>query len=114
MTKKVVFILSSLLVYLVLTACTTTAVFKSLDTDRKGDLQILKGRLIKPSGNGPFPAVVLLHGCAGIWEHDSEWMNRLQRGGMYPWRILLNVSEHFLTDTWQITDKPVVSSVYIK
>ncbi len=28
----------------------------------------LSAELIKPEGAGPFPAVVLLHGCGGLWK----------------------------------------------
>ncbi len=81
MTRKTTPTLFIVFVQVALIACASPAVFTSLDTDRKGEFQILNGRLIKPSGDGPFPAVVLLHGCAGILDRDSEWMNRLQRWG---------------------------------
>ena len=32
----------------------------------------LVGRLYAPEGKGPFPAVVLLHGCNGMWGSDGE------------------------------------------
>lgn len=32
----------------------------------------LAGRLYRPAGEGPFPAVVLLHGCSGLWARDGE------------------------------------------
>ena len=81
MTRKAIATLFIVFLQVTLIACASTAVFKSLDTDIKGELQILSGRLIKPSGDGPFPAVVLLHGCAGTWDLHSDWMNRLQRWG---------------------------------
>lgn len=33
----------------------------------------LAGRLFKPDGAGPFPAVVLQHSCAGVTEHLRGW-----------------------------------------
>ena len=42
---------------------------------------LLKGSLAKPSGDGPFPAVVLMHGCNGIWKWDEVWTNRLVAWG---------------------------------
>ncbi len=33
----------------------------------------ITGYLSKPDGNGPFPAVVLLHGCAGIGPNVGVW-----------------------------------------
>lgn len=39
---------------------------------------ILPAELSKPEGEGPFAAVVLLHGCGGIWKlRDSAWTERL-------------------------------------
>jgi dienelactone hydrolase len=42
----------------------------------------LTGRLKKPDGAGPFPAVVLLHGCEGILpDRDYRWAERLSGWG---------------------------------
>jgi len=44
----------------------------------------LAGILTKPEGDGPFPAVVLLHGCAGLDEtnsRDKAWVSRLVKLG---------------------------------
>jgi dienelactone hydrolase len=32
----------------------------------------LAGRLYRPAGNGPFPAIVMLHGCSGLWTKSGE------------------------------------------
>jgi dienelactone hydrolase len=32
----------------------------------------LAGRLYRPGGDGPFPAVVMLHGCSGMWARSGE------------------------------------------
>ncbi|MGF1609748.1 MAG: dienelactone hydrolase family protein [Kiloniellales bacterium] len=45
------------------------------------------GRLYRPDGEGPFPAVVLLHGSYGIWEWDDLWAERLRSWGY----VVLNV-----------------------
>src|SRR5690348_15201769 len=37
----------------------------------------ISATLYKPDGNGPFPAIIVLHGCAGPDSHTLEWANRL-------------------------------------
>ncbi len=32
----------------------------------------LAGRLYHPEGAGPFPAIVLMHGCSGLWRRDGK------------------------------------------
>lgn len=39
--------------------------------------QRLTGALSKPPGDGPFPAVVLMHGCAGVTVWNRRWTQRL-------------------------------------
>jgi dienelactone hydrolase len=49
--------------------------------DGSGPLN-LTGRLKKPEGNGPFPAIVLLHGCGGLSpKRDHRWAQRLAGWG---------------------------------
>lgn len=43
----------------------------------------VEGYLSKPDGDGPFPAVVYLHGCAGLSEHVRTNMARLMTGWGY-------------------------------
>jgi dienelactone hydrolase len=45
------------------------------------DQEIVRGRLTKPEGKGPFPAVILLHGCLGIDQHYNVWAKRLGSWG---------------------------------
>src|SRR5688572_33185335 len=33
----------------------------------------VKGRIYKPSGDGPFPAIILAHSCAGTNPHTDGW-----------------------------------------
>ena len=40
--------------------------FESNSKSEDGKPLILSGILTKPNGKGPFPAVVLLHGCGGL------------------------------------------------
>ncbi len=51
----------------------------------------ITGKLYKPSGSGPYPAVVMLHGCSGIFSYSDptkgvgslfkEWGERLVNAG---------------------------------
>ena len=54
--------------------------FKSSSKTKSGEQLELAGILTKPKGNGPFPAVVLLHGCTGLQysiKRSESWSNRL-------------------------------------
>jgi dienelactone hydrolase len=67
---------------LILAEAVEILTFKSTHTTPAGDPLMLAGKLTKPQGNGPFPAVVLLHGCAGIWEYrDDLWAKRFADWG---------------------------------
>src|SRR4030042_2038735 len=65
----------------ILVACATTTSV----TFQGPESLMLKGTLIKPEGDGPFPAVVLLHGCEGMGEAGSDsynrWASRLKSWG---------------------------------
>lgn len=53
-------------------------------TSKTGEAFTLKGILNKPQGNGPFPAVVILHGCSGIEgmkKYLDIWAQRLASWG---------------------------------
>ena len=41
----------------------------------------LRGLLVRPAGEGPFPAVVLLHGCDGIQPFQRRWGDDLAAWG---------------------------------
>lgn len=45
------------------------------------DQEILTARLTKPEGNGPFPAIILLHGSFGFDEHYDVWAERIASWG---------------------------------
>jgi dienelactone hydrolase len=59
-----------------------TVSFGSSEGNVRGSALTLTGRLNKPGGDGPFPAIVLLHGCAGIQANrDDRWAERLAGWG---------------------------------
>lgn len=41
----------------------------------------LPGEYFRPAGAGPFPAMVVLHGCAGVGPHSRNWARRLRAWG---------------------------------
>ena len=63
--------------------------FPSNDADIAGAPTVIAGRLYRPEGAGPFPAVVGLHGCAGMLTRDgasvsptyAAWAEHLQANG---------------------------------
>ncbi len=63
MAKKA-FVILILILFAGIVSCATTTT-KTV-TFKGSDAVKLKGILTKPDGKGPFPAVVLLHGCEGI------------------------------------------------
>jgi dienelactone hydrolase len=72
-----------LLLFLILSlvACTTPVQFKSAASSGQEPLT-LTGKLTKPKGHGPFPALVLLHACDGLREDVYLfWMKRLRNWG---------------------------------
>jgi dienelactone hydrolase len=46
-----------------------------------GDPVVLSGELSFPSGTGPFPAMVLAHGCNGIGVVETQWARMLREWG---------------------------------
>jgi dienelactone hydrolase len=63
-----------------------------LPTPRQVDIpsgnEILHAQLYKPEGNGPFPAVIALHGCGGLGGHSEailpryrDWAEQLLKDG---------------------------------
>lgn len=66
--------------------------FSSLDADLAGKATIITARLYRPQGDGPFPAVVGLHGCSGLIVRSgrmrdtvmptfADWAERLSAAG---------------------------------
>src|ERR1700729_786612 len=63
--------------------------FPSLDKSLTGGAPTeLRGLLVKPEGSGPFPAVVALHGCGGLFDkqgnlkaRESAWGQLLTSNG---------------------------------
>ena len=63
-----------------LVACSAIVSFDNAKLFEGDTAQTIRGLLAKPSGDGPFPAVVLLHGCGGLRSRSNvieDWTNFL-------------------------------------
>jgi len=64
--------------------------FKSTSKGIDGKPVKLAGILTKPDGNGPYPAVVFLHGCGGLEvsnSRDIAWVNQFEKWGYVTLRL---------------------------
>jgi dienelactone hydrolase len=53
----------------------------SFDNATPGTPQRIEGKLYRPDGRGPFPALVLLHGCQGVVRQTETWAHWLRERG---------------------------------
>ena len=53
----------------------------AFDNVTPGSPQRIEGKLYKPDGRGPFPALVLLHGCQGVVRQTQTWAHWLRERG---------------------------------
>ena len=56
----------------------TTATYPNL---KNADVADARGTLVLPEGSGPFPAVVIVHGCSGIRPNAEMWARFLKANG---------------------------------
>jgi len=71
----------ALLVTLAAAAAAGCAGKISFDNATPGTPQRIEGKLYKPDGGGPFPALVLLHGCQGVVRQTETWARWLRERG---------------------------------
>lgn len=71
-----------MIIFMIFQGCVTSerSHFKGI-ADHSGNEVNLSGKLYKPEGSGPFPAVILLHRCAGIQSDDHTWASKIQSWG---------------------------------
>ena len=75
---------------IVLSAATLAAepvTFVGLSPPPGMDQLILKANLVKPEGDGPFPAVIMMHGCSGDTPYLDAWEKRLVQWGYVVLRV---------------------------
>jgi dienelactone hydrolase len=84
-TKKYVIIWVFVAIFFIITVtlavAADTVTFQGTTKTKAGDFVILKGKLTKPEGNGPFSAIVMLHGCRGIDKAQDAWAERFASWG---------------------------------
>jgi len=86
MIRKII-IAFALLVGIITTAeADKTVTFKGPQTEN-GISLTLTGQLTRPKGAGPFPALVLLHGCSGLNRFYHVWAERLAIWGYVALRV---------------------------
>jgi dienelactone hydrolase len=92
--------ISTVFFIILLSACANTVKFTYEDpwTPNVGDTITIKGYLGKPEGEGPFPAVILLHGCSGINDREHIWASNLNEWG-YVSLIVDSFSPRSLSNT---------------
>jgi dienelactone hydrolase len=86
--KRLVFF--SFLLAIILTSSSLAAesvTFVGLSPTPGIDKLILKANLLKPEGNGPFPAVIMMHGCSGDTPYYDAWENRFVQWGYVVLRV---------------------------
>jgi poly(3-hydroxybutyrate) depolymerase len=67
---------------LLLVGIATTQAQPAFDASTVGEPQSGRaGELFLPAGPGPFPAMVVLHGCDGVGPHYRTWARQLQVWG---------------------------------
>lgn len=75
------FFASLLLALSLATTSASAGQFIDIEGGTKESPVRLLGYMAKPPGEGPFPAVVLLHGCGGFHASMISWADRLSRWG---------------------------------
>ena len=70
--------IAGVLVATLLGGCAGSVTFPNVTP---GNQVEVRGQLYRPEGPGPFPAMVLLHGCAGVEPHHARWARWLTERG---------------------------------
>lgn len=87
MLKKIIVVFALLTGIFTPAGADETVTFKDTSHNTSGGSLTLTGQLTKPKGEGPFPAVVLLHGCSGLNRFYNVWAERLAIWGYVALRV---------------------------
>src|SRR6202020_2166324 len=70
----------------------------------------LSGQLLLPGGNGPFPVVIVLHGCGGVAPNETLWADRLNGWG-YAALILNSLASRHVPSVCPAAYQPLVTAI---
>ena len=73
-------LLAGLIAALTLASGASAGKFVEIESEGRPPVRLV-GYMARPTGPGPFPAVVLLHGCGGFHSSMISWADRLSRLG---------------------------------
>jgi len=90
----------AIFIIILFSACANTVKFEYEDpwASNVGDTITIRGYLSRPEGEGPFPAVILLHGCGGIKTRSKIWASKLNEWG-YVSLIVDSFGPRFISGT---------------
>lgn len=108
MIKKTIIVVVLVFVCVTTVNAFESVTFRGRSTTESGAPLTLTGRLKKPQGDGPFAAVVLLHGCAGLYSEWSKkhYARRAERFAQWGYVTLL-VDSHGPRGKSNICDSPL-------
>lgn len=90
-------------VALTLTACAVGADYHQFQATTPRPMAV-KGWIYRPEGNGPFPAVILLHGSGGLYLYHHAWATWLRAEGYVA----------FLVDSLSAAHDVFAAATYLK
>lgn len=91
-----------------------TVTFVGLSPTAGIDKLILKANLVKPNGDGPFPAVIMMHGCSGVSPRHDYWEKQFVQWGYVVLRVdsLTPRKQQTFCDDPMATVKPRAQDAY--
>jgi dienelactone hydrolase len=106
MIKKIALMIFLLLFTLVSANAAEDISFKGTSKTSSGSPLTLTGKLLKPQGNGPFPAIIPMPGCSGILPAHYSWAEKISRWG-YATLVLDSLTPRGITNICEmLSDVP--------
>ena len=91
-----------------------TVTFVGLSPNPSANQLILKANLVKPEGEGQFPAVIMMHGCSGVSPRLDHWEKQFVQWGYVVLRVdsLTPRKQQTFCDDPMATVKPRAQDAY--